>query len=75
MGDPQVAEGLIDPLDDLLARQAQVFQSKGDLVEHVAADDLALGVLQQGADILESWAMLIWSTGLPKTRICPCRLP
>ncbi len=52
VADLQIAEGLIDALEDFSPGQAQVFQSKGDFVEHVAGHDLALGVLQQGADDL-----------------------
>ena len=48
--DVQVVEGFIHPLDDLLARQPQVLQSESDLVEHIAAQDLPLWILEDGPD-------------------------
>ena len=52
VGDAQIVECLIHPLQNLLAGQPQVLQSKSDLVEHETAHDLPLRVLQHRADSL-----------------------
>ncbi len=50
--DVQVVQRLLGALADLVARQAQVLQPEGHLVQHARAQDLPLRVLQHRADHL-----------------------
>ncbi len=49
MGNAQVSQGFINAGRNLCAGQGQVLQAKGHFVDHTAAQDLALGVLQDRA--------------------------
>ena len=47
--DVQVVEGFVNPSGDLRPRQPQVLRPEGHLIDHPAAQDLALRVLQHRA--------------------------
>ncbi len=52
VADRQPGQGRLGPLTDLLPGEPQILKAEGDFVEHPRTQDLPLGILQQGADMM-----------------------